>query len=227
MVRVVPEGRLEQLVRVATGVFIEQGFRRTQMADIADALGVAKGTLYLYVESKEALFDLACKNADRPFARPDVLPVPTPKPRATLKLIAERLSTALAAAPAIDADADLPAIVGGLYDTLASNREGLKLIDRSARELPELAELWFGKARATVVAALAQHLDAGIRAKRLRKAQDTAVAARFVVETCAFWAVHRHWDAAPQAVHDAVARSTVIDLILAAFSPHKKKGDTR
>ena len=49
MARGIPAGRLEQLVDCATRVFIDQGYRRTQMADVADALGVAKGTLYLYV----------------------------------------------------------------------------------------------------------------------------------------------------------------------------------
>ena len=64
MARQIPDDRLAQLLEAATGVFIEQGYRRTQMADVAAALGVAKGTLYLYVESKEALFDLVCRYAD-------------------------------------------------------------------------------------------------------------------------------------------------------------------
>jgi AcrR family transcriptional regulator len=219
MARLVPADRIEQLVRAATEVFIDRGFQRTQMADIAEALGVAKGTLYLYVESKDALFDLACRNADHPFVKPQRLPVPTPRPRATMKLIAERLGAAMASIPAIDAQADLATIVAALYDTLARNRVGLKLVDRSARELPELAVLWFGTGRMTVVAALDRYLTAGIRAGRIRPVADAAVAARFIVETCAFWAVHRHWDAAPQSVDDATARSSVIDLIGAAFAP--------
>ena len=80
MARTIPADRFDQLIDTATQVFIEQGYRRTQMADIAEAMGVAKGTLYLYVESKEALFDLTCRWADapRPLLRPTVLPVPTP-----------------------------------------------------------------------------------------------------------------------------------------------------
>ena len=35
------------------------------MEDVAKALRVAKGTLYVYVESKEALFDLVARCADR------------------------------------------------------------------------------------------------------------------------------------------------------------------
>src|SRR4030095_17158399 len=74
-------------------VFIEQGYARTQMADVAAALGVAKGTVYLYVESKEALFDLVARYADaaRPFERKPPLPVRTPKPGATIKYVRERL----------------------------------------------------------------------------------------------------------------------------------------
>ena len=66
MARRTPEDRLEQLVECATRIFIEQGYAHTQMADVAAALGVAKGTVYLSVESKEALFDLVARYADAP-----------------------------------------------------------------------------------------------------------------------------------------------------------------
>src|SRR5258705_9652048 len=94
MPRQIPEDRFDQLVDCATKVFVEQGYRRTQMADIADAMGVAKGTLYLYVESKEALFDLVtrCADAERPFAKPPTLPIRTPKPGTTIKYVRDRLA---------------------------------------------------------------------------------------------------------------------------------------
>src|SRR6185369_14017595 len=115
MPRTAPPDRFDQLVARATDVFIEQGYRRTQMADVAAAMGIAKGTLYLYVESKEALFDLVCRFADAepPIPRPATLPVPTPKPGATLEYVAARLAeenrvpaainTALSAARVTDA----------------------------------------------------------------------------------------------------------------------------
>ena len=65
MARRIPENRFDDLVDAATEVFIERGYRLTQMADIARAVGVAKGTLYGYVESKEALFELCLEHADR------------------------------------------------------------------------------------------------------------------------------------------------------------------
>ena len=89
-----PDDRVEQLVDCATAVFIERGYTLTQMADVAEALGVAKGTIYLYVESKEALFDLVARYADapRPFAKKPSLPVRTPKAGATVRYVRERLA---------------------------------------------------------------------------------------------------------------------------------------
>ena len=66
-----PSTRLRELVRCATAVFIEQGYKGAQMEDVARALGVAKGTPYVYVESKEALFDLDA-DIDQPRLRVEV-----------------------------------------------------------------------------------------------------------------------------------------------------------
>src|SRR5438552_6459514 len=95
MARQIPDGRFPQLLEAATEVFIEQGYARTQMADVATALGVAKGTLYLYVESKEALFDLVARYADAEPPMPwPPLPVRTPKPGATVKYVREQIGRA-------------------------------------------------------------------------------------------------------------------------------------
>jgi AcrR family transcriptional regulator len=231
--RTIPADRLEQLVRVATEVFIEQGYRRTQMADVADALGVAKGTLYLYVEGKEALFDMACRAADRPFEPPVRLPVPNPPARATSRYIAERITSQMplrqlgkigSSRSAGPVRTEVAAVVGEIYDVLAANRTGLKLVDRSARDLPELAELWYGGARGAVLTGLERYLRS--RSRQLRPIDDVGVAARFVVETCAFWAVHRHWDAAPVTASETTARAMVIDLVtsaLVASRPSERK----
>jgi len=202
MARPIPEDRLSRLVEVATAVFIEQGFRHTRMEDVAEALGVAKGTVYLYVENKEALFDLVCRSADRPFEQPPELPVKSPAAGATIRYIVDRLAAgqvmpALAEALAGGRRAardELAAIVGDIYDAMARNRVGIKLVDRSARDIPELGKIWFGGARGVLVEALSGYLEERVRARRLRAPVDVAIAARFIVETCAFWAVHRHWD---------------------------------
>lgn len=229
MTRTIPPDRLSQLVACATEVFIEQGYQRTQMADVAAALGLAKGTLYLYVESKDALFDLAVRSADgaQPFAAPPALPIPTPPPGAMLAYVRERLaqgqqlptltaalSRQRVAAPRVE----LQEIVGELYDALARNRQGIKLLDRSARDYPELAALWFDGARGGLVALLSQYLETRMRRKLLRAFPDIPATARLILETAVWWAVHRHWDSHSPKIDDAIARTTVLEFILNALT---------
>jgi AcrR family transcriptional regulator len=229
MPRTVPDDRLARLVECATQVFIEQGYRRTQMADVASALGVAKGTIYLYVESKEALFDLVARCADQghPLEKPRTLPIRTPKPGATLRYVRERLAknqTPVALAVALersrvpDPRAELEQIVRELYDALARNRHGIKLLDRAAPDYPELAALWFERARGGLVGQLAHYLEDRSRRKLLRPVADAAVTARLLIETLVFWAVHRHWDPHPQAVDESAAKETVVRFIVGALA---------
>src|SRR5207248_9940068 len=48
--------RPAEIVTAALEVFVEHGFAAAKRADVARRAGVTKGTLYLYFESKEALF---------------------------------------------------------------------------------------------------------------------------------------------------------------------------
>ena len=228
MPRHYPATRLLQLVKNATEVFIDRGYNDTQMEDIASSLGVAKGTLYVYVESKEALFDLVVRCADSvPLFEPvPRLPIPTPKRGATVAYIRKRLAenqnlpaltTALRCTRAVPLREEFQKIVRELYDTVDRNREGLKLLDRSAKDLPELAGLWFEGARGGLVTALTQYLDRESRKGTMRQGTDVRVAARLTVETVVFWAVHRRWDPHPQKFDDSAARETVIDLLTDAF----------
>jgi AcrR family transcriptional regulator len=228
MARKIPEARFEELVDAAARVFIARGYRLTQMADVAEVLGVAKGTLYLYVESKEALFDLAFRYADASerVPRPEKLPVSTPRPGATAAYVSERLAAnqtlpaltaALAKKRVRDCRRELEQIVRELYAVLARNRRGIKLIDTSARDHPELAKLWFEGGREGLLAAVEQYLESRIRGGQIRAVPDVPTAARLIVETTVFWAVHRHWDPHPQAIDDRVAEDTVVRFMVGAL----------
>lgn len=47
------EQRRKEILDAANGLFAERGFSETTVEDIAQAAGVAKGTIYLYFQSKE------------------------------------------------------------------------------------------------------------------------------------------------------------------------------
>src|SRR5436309_13810343 len=50
-----PEDRRQEILDSAMRVFAEKGVSKATVADIAEAAGVAKGTVYLYFGSKEHL----------------------------------------------------------------------------------------------------------------------------------------------------------------------------
>lgn len=50
------EARPHEILEAALSVFAERGFAAARMADIATRAHVSKGTIYLYFESKEAVF---------------------------------------------------------------------------------------------------------------------------------------------------------------------------
>jgi AcrR family transcriptional regulator len=51
------QAKLEAILAAALDVFVEKGFSDARLEDVAARAGVAKGTIYLYVASKEALFE--------------------------------------------------------------------------------------------------------------------------------------------------------------------------
>jgi AcrR family transcriptional regulator len=226
--RTIPSDRFEALIDAATAVFLEQGYRRTQVADVASRMGLSKGSIYTYVESKEALFDCALRHADHAerIELPESLPVPTPPAQATLESVQRRLAedgalpalhAALARARVNDIRNELESVLGELYDTLARHRTAIKLLDRCARDLPELAKLWQRGGRENALALLIRYLEDRARRRLLRRFDDAAIEARIVLENLVFWAVHQHWDAAPQRVDEESARRTVLDFVGAAL----------
>jgi AcrR family transcriptional regulator len=234
VVRTIPEGRFAQLIEVATKTFVARGYRLTQMSDIAEALGVAKGTLYGYVESKEALFDAAVRFADGQGSLPEpgALPLPTPAAGSTVQFIQRRLmeeasQLELVAVLSRPKDTRAPAdefesIVRDLYRRVSRNRHALKLVDRCAVDHPELAAVWFEQGRYGQVALLATYLQKRIAEGRLRAVPNVQLAARMVLETVALWAIHMPWDAAPRAFAADEVENAVVDLLVHAHVPERE-----
>ena len=117
-----------------------------------------------------------------------------------------------------DAAGEVRAIVSELYDRLAANRHRIKLIDTSARDYPELAALWFTGARGGFLGLFRDYLADRIGRRQLAPVPDVTAAARLVLETTVFWAVHRHFDAMPETISDALARDTVVHFVVRALT---------
>jgi AcrR family transcriptional regulator len=226
-----PADLFPRLRDAAQAVFAAKGLRRARMADVARALGVSTGSLYNYVESKEALFHwlLELGPGDSPVGTPARLPIPTPAPGATEKRLRAALAegmrlpaldAALARRRVGDAHAELGGIVRELYARMERTRGPGSAIERSAIDQPELFEIYFRGARRALFAALARYVERRARSGHFAAVGDPVVAARFIVETVAWFGWHRFRDPDPETLPDPdTVRDEIVRRIVASFAP--------
>jgi AcrR family transcriptional regulator len=189
---------------------------------------MSAGSLFTYVESKEALFHLVFLYGLGLLPEtPPVLPLGTPGPGETLALLERglrefpepRLRAALAGDEPADVAQELRGIVAERYDLIERYWPLLAVIERCAVELPELDALWFGAARHGYYAELGEYLERRTASRRLRPMPDAKVAARVVTESVAWFAWHRREGRDSALYDDQTARRTVIDFACAALVP--------
>jgi AcrR family transcriptional regulator len=219
--------RLERIVDTARGRFARTGFRRTQMLEVADALGVSVGNLYNYVASKEALFDLVLRRtlAAPGYRLPRELPAPHRTPRQTVGWLRRRLdfksdfpTLERAATPPYP---DAATIAAELHDVSSALAPGFEVLERSAPDIPELLTLFLSLRRG-LIERLARWIDAGGRAGVLRRVDDPAVAARLLLEAGLWSSQRRRRDRESRGVDEPAARAGFVDLATSALAPRRR-----
>jgi AcrR family transcriptional regulator len=223
-----PKARLDDIVESATRIFGEKGYRRTLITDVAADLGIAPGTIYTYVESKDALFHLVIERASGVTTTPDALPISAPDAGETVKQSVHALGrtsklTALNAAlereKADDIEDELGEIVRELFESIARGRELINLIERSAIDLPELRTGYYVKGRRGFLKKIESYLVLRIEQGQLRSVPDTAATTRFIVESISWFANHRHGDQDSSNVTDASAQQVCVDMLVHGLLP--------
>jgi len=94
--------RRNELTRQAARLFAEKGYHGTSIGDLAEAMGVQKGSLYAHIESKaDLLWDVAREGANAFHAALDGVPDDVPATekirlalRAHLRVVADQLDVA-------------------------------------------------------------------------------------------------------------------------------------
>ncbi len=117
------EARPAELTAAALDLFVERGYAATRLDDVAARAGVSKGTLYLYFDSKEALF--------KAVVREGLLPA-----------LAE--GEALVSGFTGGSETLLREVATGMWALIGAQRIGgiPKLIFAEARNFPEIAQFY-------------------------------------------------------------------------------------
>jgi AcrR family transcriptional regulator len=226
-----PPDRFQQLWDAALAVFGRRGLRRARMTDIAREMGVSAGSLYNYVESKEALFAWLIERGGEPgpVAPPERLPLARPLPGQLEQRLRERLDAgfrlarldaALARRRVADARGELDGILREFWELVVRTRGPIAVVERSALDLPGLFAIWFAGARRAFFARFTRYVERRARSGHFRPVAEPAVAARFLLEGVVFFARHRHGDPDPGLLPgDDAVREVVIPMLVASVVP--------
>jgi len=226
--------RLEDLAQAGFTVFVQKGFRRTQVADVALEAGVSTGSLYNYVASKEALFLLVMQrqNQDAPLELPAELPVRAPSEDDFLLEIRRALTrrvnmealvrAADASSPPEDCRAEFEEVVRSIYQALHRGRGVLMLLESSATDWPELSEQ-YGGSTARFIKRLKRYLESRAQVGRLNVEPSAHASARLIAETCAWFAMRRPMLARPSGISDALSEQTVVETLCRAYLPSTRR----
>jgi AcrR family transcriptional regulator len=229
MVRTKSSARLERILDAAALTFLELGYRRTKLTTVARRAGVSSGSLYLYTRGKQALFELVLRRAfgetmphaaDLPFegsAGNDLVSWLWLR----FNQIAQfPLLTAAAAAPAPDAPGrEMEAVLREIWAWQSRYWQALELVERCARDWPELAMLFYTQFRRGVFGVATTLIQRRMEEGAFRRYPDAATVVRVIAENVAFFAMHRHLRPDSANLDEETCRETVIAILLAGLSP--------
>jgi AcrR family transcriptional regulator len=206
------------------------------MTDVAGRLGLNHALLYRYVESKEALLELALRFAMDPSADLSAfVPLPTPPADHTLTLVRNwfavhatfpTLGAALQQNPGADAAEELAGIIDELYSFIEQNRLLLLLLESLFIDHPELGKVSVTESKRPHIERLAAFLGSRASSGDLRPQADPEIAAYFLAESVAWFAQHRKADPSLAVIDDERARVSVRELLLSAFVPDARTTGT-
>jgi AcrR family transcriptional regulator len=219
-----PPDRLDHILDAALRVFARTGLERSKMSDVAAEAGVSQGTLYNYVESKEALFGLLLdRGLGGDLPEPTTFPVRGPSP-ATLAARMEEAVSAGFALPKLeealrrrrvtDARVELAGIIDELFERTVATREAADAVERSAHDVPELAAVFYGKVRRRLFDQLAALIRRRSASGHYRQTDAPAIA-RMIIESVTMFGRHIYNDRAPPDFDLEAARKAVRDALVA------------
>jgi AcrR family transcriptional regulator len=140
------ESRRTAVLAVARRIFSQKGYHDTSIDDLIEEAGIARGTFYLYFESKRAIFD---ELLDQLFV--------------TLTASVQRIDVSPGAAPPIE---QMNATVDRVFKTLEEHREVARLLLREAvgidADVDVKLQEFYGRIEALLVSAVSTGIHMGL-----------------------------------------------------------------
>ncbi len=151
-----PEARPDEILDAALTIFSEKGFAEARMDDVANKAGLSKGSLYLYFNSKEQLFEALVRRFAATFAH----------------VMAERVTDL----SSIDPLVALRTAIVFIFTTISDPKTSAapRLVFSEAQRFPEIAALYRREVINIGKAAIQSVLEEGQRRGIFRRVSHDA-----------------------------------------------------
>lgn len=197
-----PEARPDEILDAALAVFAEKGFAAARVEDVAKRAGLSKGAVYLYFDSKEALFEALVRR----FAQNVIAPA------------AARFTAMAEADPEAALTSAIRFLVGALSDPALSAAPRLVLAE--AQRFPAIAGVYRREVLAAGRVAIGGLIAAGVKRGQFRDVpREAALRATMGPILTHMFLTHLFPDPdAPAADPDATA-AEIADVLLYGLKP--------
>ncbi len=188
--------RIKRIANAASILFLEQGYARTQISHIAMAAGISVGSIYLDFAGKKEImhFSIKCSLepgfADRQFKRPITDDLFTGLQEEVLDVFisgAEEFERHLGNTGSYGFET----LLSDLFDQMARYAQVGLFVKRNREEFPILSQNYDAQRRRTL-SALTSYITRYISLGTVRRVEDPALTALFVLQTLAWWSTDMH-----------------------------------
>jgi hypothetical protein len=113
---------------------------------------------------------------------------------------------------------EFESIIRSLFSTLVTYRHGITILLQSSINWPQLENFYVGMVK-DFLEKFTEYLNKRIKQGLIRKIPHTPASARLVLETAAWFAVHRHRAMYQTVITEKEAEEAVVDTFLNVFLP--------
>lgn len=218
------ENRLQTIYAAASSLFINKGYMRTQIKDIANEIGLSTGMIYVYFKGKKEIFDFILKcTIDQSFIERDLVYPITEQEFHHLyeEIIAVLNENNQKFAQPLDRQAlDYPfsQMLSDAFDLIARYGTGCLILEKNIHDIGKLGEA-YQNYRKKFFNQILNYLHFYLAQGTIRNIKFPELTAQLIIETLAWWGMHVMNDAfeIQKDIPLAVAKEVCMDNLIHAY----------
>lgn len=218
------ENRLETIYGAASALFINRGYMRTQMKDIAKEIGLSTGMLYVYFKGKKDILDFILKCTITPdFIRQEFqYPIDEQLFQGLSNEIIAVLeeSHAKFGEPLLSKAKGYPfeQMISDAFDTISRYGTGCLVLEKNINDVGKLGG-FYQRYRKEFFDDMMQYVKLYLDSGEMRAVKYPELTAQQMIETLAWWGMHIQNDAfeTQKNIPVSVAKEICMDNILYAY----------